>query len=107
MAQIRIKRGDTLQRTVTLTQAGLPYTPAGGSLACQVRSPNARGSVGFVDAMAVTATATPGEFLMTATAVQTALWPIGVLVSDVQITIGETVTSTETFTVVVDEDVTQ
>ena len=107
MAQIRIKRGDTLQRTLTLTSGGAPYIPVGATIACQVKSAATRGEAPFIDSLSVASTATPGQFLLTATAAQTALWPLGVLVSDVQFTIGATVKSTETFTVSVEQDVTQ
>ena len=58
MAQIRIKRGDTLQRTLTLTSGGTPYIPVGATIACQVKSAATRGEAPFVDSLTVTRSAT-------------------------------------------------
>jgi hypothetical protein len=106
VAQIRIKRGDTLQRTLSMKSGGVPYIPVGATFACQAKSSAPRGGAPFFDTLSVVTTLVPGQLLLTATAAQTALWPIGVLVSDIQITIGATVKSTETFSIFVDEDVT-
>lgn len=89
-----------------MKSAGVPYVPVGATFACEVKSSALRGAPPFVDTLTVATTLVPGQLLLTATAAQTALWPIGVLVSDIQITIGVTVKSTETFTISVDEDIT-
>ena len=108
MAQIYHKRGDTFSLTCTWTDSlGAAIDITDFTVESQVRA------VGFVDTLTVTVTdATNGVFTIAATATATADWPVtdslySKLFCDIQFTTGATVTSTETFQIVVVGDITQ
>jgi len=108
MAQIYHKRGDTFSLTCTWTDSlGAAIDLTGYTVESQVRA------VSFVDTLTTTITdVTNGVFTLTATATATADWPVtdslsSKLFCDIQFTKGTTVTSTETFQIVVVEDITQ
>lgn len=108
MAQIYHKRGDTFSLTCTWTDSlGAAINLTGYTFKSQVRATS------FVDNLTVTVTnATNGVFTIAATATATANWPItdsaqSRIFCDIQFTKGATVSSTETFQIVVVEDITQ
>ena len=108
MTQIYHKRGDTLSLTCTWKDpTGTAIDLTGYTVESQVRAVN------FVDNLLVTVTdATNGQFTISATATSTANWPstnsaASRLFCDVQFTTGSVVVSTETFQIVVLEDITQ
>lgn len=109
MAEIYHKKGDTFTYYARWTQgdSDLPVNLTGLTITSQVRAEN------FVDGLVVTVTnAANGEFKISANAASTALWPItdspgSRLFSDIQITDGTTVASTETFQILLIEDITQ
>lgn len=108
MAQVYHKRGDTLSLNVTwLDSNNDPVSLTGYTIESQVRA------VGFVDDLTVTVTdAVAGEFVISATAIDTTLWPItssqaSRTFCDIQFTIGGIVVSSETFQIVIVEDITQ
>lgn len=107
MSQIYHKRGDTLSLLCIWKDAsGNPVDLTGYTIASQVRATN------FVDSLTVTITdAVNGKFSVTRTATGTSSWPISNSVSrvycDIQFTTGTTVISSQTFEVVVLEDITQ
>ena len=108
MAQVYHKRGDTLSLSaVWLDSNNDPVDLTGYTVESQVRA------VGFVDDLTVTITdATAGEFVLSATATDTSMWPVTSSQSsrsfcDIQFTIAGIVVSSETFQVVVVEDITQ
>jgi len=103
---INFKRGDTLSMTCQrLTAAAAAFNLVGYTMAATVRNG------GFSQALTVTVTnASLGQFTLSQTATNTALWPISddddsVMYCDIQFTSGS-VESTETFKIVVREDIT-
>lgn len=103
---INFKRGDTLSMTCQrLTAALAAFNLVGYTMAATVRNG------GFSQALTVTVTdASLGQFTLSQTATNTALWPISddddsVMYCDIQFTSGS-VESTETFKIVVREDIT-
>lgn len=103
---ITIKRGDTLAAAASIAQdSGAAVDLTGYTLRSQVRSSSGE----LVQALVVVVTApTLGTYTLSATATQTAAWPIGRHVCDVEYTsAGGVVSSTATFPVIVSEDVTR
>ena len=103
---ITFKRGDTLSITCQrLTAAQAAFNLAGYTIAATVRNG------GFSQALTVAITnVTQGQFTLSQTAANTALWPVSddddsEMLCDVQFTSGS-VESTETFRIIVQEDVT-
>jgi len=103
---INFKRGDTLSMTCQrLTAAAAAFNLVGYTIAATVRNG------GFSQALTVTVTdAALGQFTLSQTAANTALWPISddddsVMYCDIQFTSGS-VESTETFKILVREDIT-
>jgi len=103
---INFKRGDTLSMTCQrLTAAAAAFNLVGYTMAATVRNG------GFSQALTVTVTnASLGQFTLSQTATNTALWPISddddsVMYCDIQFTSGS-VESTETFKIIVREDIT-
>ena len=103
---INFKRGDTLSMTCQrLTAAAAAFNLVGYTMAATVRNG------GFSQALTVTVTnASLGQFTLSQTATNTALWPISddddsVMYCDIQFT-SASVESTETFKIVVREDIT-
>ena len=103
---INFKRGDTLSMTCQrLTAAAAPFNLAGYTVAATVRNG------AFNQVLTVTYTdLSTGQFTLSQTATNTALWPVSddddsVMYCDIQFTSGS-VESTETFRIVVQEDIT-
>lgn len=103
---INFKRGDTLSMTCQrLTAAAAAFNLVGYTMAATVRNG------GFSQALTVTVTnASLGQFTLSQTAANTAVWPISddddsVMYCDIQFT-SASVESTETFKIVVREDIT-
>ena len=103
---INFKRGDTLSMTCQrLTAAAAAFNLVGYTIAATVRNG------GFSQALTVSITdASLGQFTLSQTAANTALWPISddddsVMYCDIQFTSGS-VESTETFKILVREDIT-
>lgn len=114
MAEIYHKRGDTFTYYARWTQgdSDIPVDLTGLTITSQVRA----GS--FVDDLTITVTnAENGEFIISATAASTMLWPItdspssrlfgSRLFSDIQFTDGANTVSTETFQILLREDITR
>lgn len=103
---INFKRGDTLSITCQrLTASSTAFNLAGYSIAATVR--NAAFSQALIVSIYSPAT---GQFTLSQTATNTALWPVSddddsVMYCDIQFTSGS-VESTETFKIVVQEDIT-
>lgn len=103
---ITFKRGDTLSITCQrLTAAQAAFNLVGYTVAATVRNG------GFSQALTVSMTSpSTGQFTLSQTAANTALWPVSdddesEMLCDVQFTSGS-VESTETFKIVVQEDIT-
>jgi hypothetical protein len=107
MAQIYHKRADTFTLScVWRDAAGSPVNLSGYIIASQVRTET------FVDNLVVTVTnAANGEFTVTRAASFTALWPITTyatnLFCDIEFSLTGTVVSSETFEIVVVQDITR
>jgi len=108
VAQIYHKRGDTLSLSCQWLDSNEdPIDLTGYTIDCQVRA------VGFVDTLAVVVTnAALGQFVLFSGATLTESWPVtssqaSRLFCDVQFTQGPIVVSSETFQVIVLEDITQ
>ena len=108
MAEIYHKKGDTLSYSCSWKDSsGVAIDLTGYTLNSQVRATN------FVDTLTVAVTsAVNGLFTLSATATQTASWPVtdgllSRLFCDVQFTTGSVVVSTETFQLVIAQDITQ
>ncbi len=102
MVTINHKRGDTFELACSIPlDFGLSLT----STTAQIRRNGE-----LVTQLALTAgspTLTEYKYTISATALQTALWVVGEHLVDIQYTIGSKVASTETFAVLVVEDVTR
>ena len=107
MGNIYHKTGDTLSLTCTYTDsAGNPIDITSHTIASKVKA------VGFEDTLTVNKTdEANGIFILSATATATASWPVTVstasrLFCDVQFTLGSVVQSSETFQIIVVQDIT-
>ena len=108
MADIYHKKGDTLSYSCSWKDStGTAINLTGYTIASQVRA------TGFVGNLTVTITdAVNGLFTLSATATQTATWPVtdgasSRVFCDIQFTLGAVVVSTETFQIIVVQDITQ
>lgn len=103
---ITFKRGDTLSMTCQrLTSSSTAFDLTGYTIAAKVRNG------GFSESLTVSMPSPPtGQFTLSQTATNTALWPVSddddsVMYCDIQFTSGS-VESTETFKIIVREDIT-
>lgn len=108
MAIIYHKKGDTLSYSCSWKDsAGVAINLTGYTINSQVRATS------FVGTLTTTITsAVNGLFTLSATATETATWPVtdGALSSlfcDVQFTVGAVVVSTDTFQIIIAQDITQ
>lgn len=98
-----IKRGDSFILACTYKQDGVPTNVDPFLIRAQVRD----SSDALVQALVVSKanqTSNPGVFVLSAGTIDT--WPIDLLRCDIQFSEGETVRSTQTFHIPVEEDVT-
>ena len=108
MLTLRHKRGDTFVRAVTVYSGVAPYDLGAATVRCQIRRGRGQSGVELVQELTVVESLVDvGKFTISATATETALWPTGMHLADIQITIGAGVLSTKTFTVDVVEDITR
>lgn len=107
MAQIYHKRGDTFSLSCVWNDATeTPVDLSGYTILSQVRTDT------YVDNLVVTVTdAVNGEFTVTRAAPFTALWPLtnyqSNLLCDIEFSIGGVVVSSETFEIIVSQDITR
>jgi hypothetical protein len=108
VGQVYHKRGDTLSLSCQwLDSDNNPIDLTGYTITSQVRA------VGFVDDLTITVTsAVDGQFVLSATATDTSSWPVtssqaSRTFCDIQFQVGPNVVSSETFQVIVIEDITQ
>lgn len=97
------KRGDTLTLTCTYKVDGVATSVTSIDIYSQIR--DSKGSL--IQELFVAKQVSTGVFTLLATAEETSLWPISVLVCDIQFSEGGTVRSTQTFNIVVNQEVTQ
>jgi len=104
MATLTHKRGDSLEWVFNYTENSIATDITTYTIACDVKQEDDT----LIQALTVTKTdAANGVFSLTATAAQTASWPVGDHKADVEITDGSSnVFSSETFTVSLVKDIT-
>jgi hypothetical protein len=103
MNQISFKRGDTLTLSCVYKVNGVAASLADLDIKSQIRNLS-RTLIYEFDVIKETQT---GAFTLTAPADDTKLFPLSLLFCDVQFTQGDNVRSTQTFNVVVIEDITK
>lgn len=108
MAIIYHKKGDTLSYSCSWKDSsGVAIDLTGYTVNSQVRATS------FVGTLTATITdAVNGLFTLSATATETATWPVtdgpfSLLFCDVQFTVGSIVVSSDTFQVIIAQDITQ
>lgn len=106
MQTISHKRGDTLTLAVSWVVDGVPVDLSSYTVVSQVRTPSDRLILALTVALANQST-NPGQFVISATAVQTADWSVGQLICDIEFRSGAVVVSSETFAFDVVKDVTR
>jgi hypothetical protein len=95
-----IKRGDTLLLSCTRRDgAGVPVVLTGMTITAKVRYRS------FSEPLTV-ALVDPANGVFSLSSTNTAAWPVATLKCDVQFVSGTVVTSSQTFAIVVEEDVT-
>lgn len=98
------KRGDTMLLTVTYKVDGTPTSIASIDIASQIRTQ----SGALIDSMVVTKSeSSTGVFTLAPTNSDTSNWPIGNLLCDIEFTQSGNIRSTETFGIVVVEEITK
>lgn len=103
MTTINFKRGDTLSLAGTYKVDGVATSVAAMTIRSQVR----QFSGDLTQELTVTKTAGVGTFTLSATATQTVVWPLTTLKCDIEFSLSGVVQSTETFSIAVQEDITQ
>jgi hypothetical protein len=103
MTTINFKRGDTLSLAGTYKVEGVASSVSAMTIRSQVR----QFSGDLVQDLTVVKSAGVGTFSLSATAAQTAAWPLTTLKCDIEFSLSGVVQSTETFSIAVQEDVTQ
>lgn len=97
------KRGDTMLLTVTYKVDGVPADVSTITIASQVRTQ----SGSLVATMVVTKLGSTGQFTLAPTVSDTSDWPLGNLLCDIEFTQSGNIRSTETFGIVVIEEITK
>jgi len=110
LSSIVLKAGDTFALPMRWSVAGVYIDLSGYTITSSVRRRTDETNGSPIDTLTCTAdpdqTANKGKFEVTATDVQTALWPITTLLCDVRLDNGVEVTHTESFEIVVRRAVT-
>ena len=97
-----LKKGDTFAFTAAFEENSEPVTGIAAKLKAQVRDPYDK----LITEIAIAETETLGTYLFT-TEDTTEDWPVGQIYCDIQLTDGEIVTSSETFSINLVKDVTR
>lgn len=97
------KRGDTMLLTVTYKVDGVAADISTIDIASQVRTLN--GSL--IATMVVDKLETTGQFTLTPDVQDTSTWPLGNLLCDIEFTQSGNIRSTETFGIIVVEEITK
>lgn len=100
-----LKRGDTFAMYINMTDSSseepVPLVVPVVNIKCQVRTEYDR----LVQDLDVLDTDTPGKYIIQSDDTQN--WPIGDLYSDIQITVNDIVSSSDTFIIPIVKDVTR
>jgi len=103
ISRVLTKRGDTFSLTGTFKQNGVPFSLTGVIVTSQLRKADGT----LIENLTYTQLPNIGEFTISATAAQAALWPIEVLLCDIQyVFIDGTKESSETFYIQILQDIT-
>lgn len=97
------KRGDTMLLAVTYKVDGIPADISTIDIASQIRTQN--GSL--IATMDVDKLVATGQFTLTPVNPDTSAWPLGNLLCDIEFTQSGNIRSTETFGIVVVEEITK
>lgn len=103
MKQIKFKRGDTFSLACTYKVGGTPSSVSAFDIESQIR--NKRGLL--ISTLNATKLVATGQFTLTPEDSDTSGWPIDVLQCDIQMSEGGTIRSTDTFSIVVVEEITR
>jgi hypothetical protein len=98
------KRGDSFAISCTYKQNGTPHSVFAVDIKCQVKQGTTL--VTEMNISKADQAASPGVFVLLPQSSDTALWPLGNLLCDIQFTEGGVVRSTETFYINIIEQVT-
>ena len=98
------KRGDTMLLTVTYKVDGIPTSISTIDIASQIRTQYGT----LIDSMIVTKSgSSTGVFTLAPSDSDTSAWPLGNLLCDIEFTQSGNIRSTETFGIVVVEEITK
>lgn len=97
------KRGDTLLLTAIYKVDGVATSVSAIDIASQIRTN--RGTL--VATMSVTKLPATGQFTLSPVDPNTSAWPLGALQCDIEFSEGGNIRSTETFTLVVTQEITK
>ena len=103
MKQIKFKRGDTFSLNCTYKRNNVPVSVVGFDIDCQIR--DRRGVL--IATLADTKQELTGVFTLEPTIADTSSWPVDVLKCDIQLSENGVIRSTDTFLVVVLEEITK
>jgi len=103
MKQIKFKRGDTFSIKCTYKENGIPVSVSEFDIDCQIR--NKRGAL--IATLVDTKQELTGVFTLEPTIADTSDWPVDVLKCDIQLSENGVIRSTDTFLVVVSEEITK
>ena len=103
MKQIKFKRGDTFSLTCTYKVNGTASSVANYDIESQIR--NKRGAL--ISILNATKLGSTGQFTLAPEDSDTSSWPIDVLQCDIQLSEGGAIRSTDTFSIVVVEEITK
>lgn len=103
MKQVKFKRGDTFSLTCTYKVNGVPTSVSAYNIDSQIRTK--RGDL--VATLSDTKQVNTGVFTLVPTVSDTSEWPVDVLQCDIQLSENGTIRSTDTFYVVVVEEITK
>lgn len=101
---LEMKRGATFSAGILYADSGVDVDLTGYTITSQVRQFGT-----LIQTMTVVIsnqTTNTGEFTVSATATQTADWPVGTLAWDIRLADGATIVYSKTFQILVDERVT-
>lgn len=103
MAQIKFKRGDTFALACLYKVDGVPTSVSSIDIDSQIR--DSRGML--IQELTVNKLVPTGSFALSSTSYETSQWPVSVLRCDIQFSESGSVRSTQTFEIVVIEDITK
>lgn len=101
------KRGDTFSITCTWKENNIPASTAGLTIRSQIRNPKTMALIAELTATHADQILNPGVFVLTPIVTNTANWPIGQMIGDIEITKAGVIRSSRTFVVPILKGVTE